>query len=139
MAHDEELSSKEKSIDSIKELKDANARRIEQLMDVVERYTRTERHLEQNLGVSSLDDVKHVLKLQEERAEEIENLKKIIVYGKHDSVNELKNLNRNYTFASNYLDHYSARMDAETLESTQEKQENRKKQMESLEDQIDLW
>lgn len=138
MTHHEELSSKEKRIDSIKEFKDANARRVEQLIDVVEKHTRTERHLEQNLGVSSLDDVRHALKVQEEREREIENLKNIIAYGRHDQ-DDLRNLNRNYTFASNYLDHYAARMDEDTLEKTKEKQENRKTQLDSLEKNSRMW
>jgi len=122
----------EKRIESIKGHKEANARRIDQLIDVVEKHTRTERHLEQNLGMSNIKDVKHTLKVQEDREHEIENLKNIIAYGKHDDDDEMKNLTRNYTFTDNYLDHYENRMDTATLENTREKQENRKIQIESL-------
>lgn len=132
MSHHDELSDKEKSLESIHEFKEANARRVDQLIDVVEKHTRTERHLEQNLGKSSLDDVRHALKVQEEREREIRNLRNIIAYGKHDH-DELRNLSRNYAFSNNYLNHYAARMDEETLEKTEEKQENRKMQLESLE------
>ena len=128
----EEKSDEEKRLESKEAYKDATARRVEQLIDVVERHTRTERHLEQNLGMSNIDDVKHTLKVQEEREEEIENLKNIIAYGKHEKNDELKNLSRNYSFAENYLNHYEGRMDQGTLEKTKEKQENRKNQMEAL-------
>jgi len=130
-----ETSDEEKRIDSIHGLKDSNARRIDQLIDVVEKHTRTERHLEQNLGMSNIEDVKHTLKIQEAREDEIENLKNIIAYGKHDHNDEMKNLTRNYTFTHNYLDHYENRMDTTTLENTREKQENRKTQIESLKKQ----
>jgi len=129
-----EKSDEEKRTDSIEEFKDANARRVEQLIDVVEKHTRTERHLEQNLGMSNIEDVKHTLKVQEEREHEIENLKNIIAYGKHEKNNELKNLSRNYSFAGNYLNHYEGRMDPTTLEKTKIKQANRKVQIETLKD-----
>ncbi|GEM_PF-1286422 len=116
--------------DSYKEHKKSNARRIEQLIDVVEKYTRTEKHLEENLAKSTLDDVKHTLKIQEERKAEIANLKNIIAYGIHEQVDENDNLLKNYTYANNYLDHNASRMDELTLESTKEKQEHRKNQME---------
>lgn len=129
-----EKNDEEKRIDSIEEYKDSNARRIDQLIDVVEKHTRTERHLEQNLSMSNIKDVKHTLKVQEKREDEIENLKNIIAYGKHEKNNELKNLSRNYSFAENYLDHYEAKMDSNTLDKTKAKQANRKVQMESLKD-----
>jgi len=129
-----EKSDEEKRTDSIEEFKDANARRVEQLIDVVEKHTRTERHLEQNLGMSNIEDVKHTLKVQEEREHEIENLKNIIAYGKHEKNDELKNLSRNYSFAGNYLNHYEGRMDPTTLEKTKIKQANRKEQIETLKD-----
>jgi len=128
----EEKDNEEKRIDSIEEYKNANARRIDQLIDVVEKHTRTERHLEQNLGMSNIHDVKHTLKVQEEREHEIENLKNIIAYGKHEGINDFKNLSRNYSFSENYLNHYEGRMDSDTLEKTKTKQENRKMQMEAL-------
>lgn len=130
----EEKNNEEKRIDSIEEYKDSNARRIDQLIDVVEKHTRTERHLEQNLGMSNIDDVKHTLKVQEEREQEIENLKNIIAYGKHEKNNEFKNLSRNFSFAENYLNHYEGRMDSNTLEKTKTKQTNRKAQIEALRD-----
>lgn len=121
---------------SHKVLQESNENRIEQLIDLVEKHTRTERHLEQNLGQSSIDNIRHALKVQEEREKEIENLKNIIVYGKHENVSELHSLNRNYTFTNNYLSHNAARMDPETLERAQEKQEHRKGQLNVLENRI---
>jgi len=129
-----EKSDEEKRIESKEGYKDANARRIDQLIDVVEKHTRTERHLEQNLGMSNINDVKHTLKIQEEREQEIDNLKNIIAYGKHEGNDELKNLSRNYSFAENYLNHYEGRMDSTTLEKTKTKQTNRKTQIETLKD-----
>lgn len=123
------MNSKEKSIDSKEELQNCNARRIDQLVDVVERHTRTERHLEQNLDISSPEDVSHALEIQRDREQEIDNLKNIIAYGEHEKNDELKNLTRNYAFTDNYLENNSETLDDKTLARTKEKQENRKDQI----------
>lgn len=106
--------------------------RMNQLMNLVEKHTRTERHLEQHSDIASPESVKHSEEIQKEREKEIENLKNVIVHGKHVNVDEYSNLQRNYEFTSNYLKENAEHLDQKTLENTKEKQENREQQMKNM-------
>jgi hypothetical protein len=93
-----------KGIDSKDELKLANERRIEELLDINNRYVRTQRHLEEHSDISDPDNLRHALKIQEERENRMENLKNIIAYGKHEEVDERENLKRNLEYTDGYLE-----------------------------------
>jgi hypothetical protein len=121
-----------KGIDSKDELKLANERRIEELLDINNRYVRTQRHLEEHSDISDPDNLRHTLKIQEERENRMENLKNIIAYGKHEEVDERENLKRNLEYTDGYLENNASRMDKETLDNTREKQAHRKEQLEFL-------
>lgn len=112
-----------------KTLEEVQSRRINQLMHIVEKHTRTERHLEQHTDITELQNLKHALKIQEEREQEIARLKELVVHGKHGNGNERDNLQRNFVYTSRYLDHHSGKMDEFTLQSTIEKQQHRKDQL----------
>jgi hypothetical protein len=122
----------EKAQDSLEELKHANERRIEELLRINNRYVRTQRHLEENSDIASLDQIKHSFEIQGEREARMENLKNIIAYGKHENVDEVQNLKRNLEFTDHYLQHHDAHMDDSTLQNTKEKQEHRKDQLKFL-------
>ncbi|SHJ95275.1 hypothetical protein [Tepidibacter formicigenes] len=109
-----------------------NARRIDELIDVVEKHTRTERHLEQHSDIASPEQIEHAKKIQEDREDRMENLKNIIAYGKHSNDNELKNLEKNYHYTQGYLEHNQDHMNQEDVEKAVEKQEHRKDQMKFL-------
>jgi hypothetical protein len=109
-----------------------NDLRMNQLMNLVEKHTRTERHLEQHSDIASPESVEHSEEIQKEREKEIENLKNVIVHGKHVNVDEYSNLQRNYEFTSNYLKENADHIDQNTLENTREKQENREQQMKNM-------
>ena len=109
-----------KGIDSKDELKLANERRIEELLDINNRYVRTQRHLEEHSDISDPDNLRHALKIQEERENRMDNLKNIIAYGKHEEVDERENLKRNLEFSDGYLENNASRMDDETLGKTRE-------------------
>lgn len=121
-----------KGIDSKDELKLANERRIEELLDINNRYVRTQRHLEEHSDISDPDNLRHALKIQEERENRMDNLKNIIAYGKHEEVDERENLKRNLEYTDGYLENNASRMDKETLDNTREKQAHRKEQLEFL-------
>jgi hypothetical protein len=70
-----------KEQDSKEELKLSNERRIDALLHINNRYVRTQRHLEQNSGITDLNRLKHALKVQEEREGMMENLKNIVSAG----------------------------------------------------------
>jgi hypothetical protein len=126
MKHDDR---KIKSADSIDELKHANERRVEELLNINNRYVRTQRHLEENHDISSLDQLKHSFEIQKDREERMENLKNIIAYDKHDQTNDVEALEKRIEYTDHYLQHNSANMESGTLQNTNEKQEHRREQL----------
>jgi hypothetical protein len=106
--------------------------RVEQLINLVEKHTRTERHLEQHSDISDPENLEHAEKIQREREDEIDNLKNIIAYDEHEKSSEIDNLERNINYTGGYLSHNADHMEEKTLRRTQEKQEHRKDQLDSL-------
>ena len=109
-----------------------NERRLEHLSGLVERQTRTERHLEQYSNISSPDNIEHARKVQQRREQEIENLKDIIVNGENSNNDQLENTEKRYTFTEGYISHNADHMDKKTLKQAKEKQEHRKEQIDFL-------
>ncbi len=118
-----------KAKDSAEELKLANDRRIEELLKINNRYVRTQRHLEENSDIARLDQTKHSFEIQDEREARMENLKNIIAYGRHEDVDEVRNLKRKMEFTNHYLQHHEDHMDESTLHNTEAKQAHRKEQL----------
>lgn len=110
-----------------------NERRIDHLVNLVERSTRTERHLEEHSDISkSKKNIEHVKQLQRERKDQIENLKDIIAHGDNNSREEhLRNTEKRYRYAEGYLRNNADKMDEETYKNAIEKQEHRKEQLDS--------
>jgi predicted transcriptional regulator len=113
-------------------VEDQNEKRLDQLVNLVDKHTRTERHLEQHSDIASPEAVIHSLEIQKEREDEINNLKNIVAHGKHVNVDEVKNLMRNYEYTDNYLDNNADRIDDKTFKSTVEKQENRSEHLNNM-------
>ncbi len=129
----QEFKPEEQAVESKQEEQKANERRIDALLKINNKYVRTQRHLEQHSDISSLDNLKHSFKVQEEREGTIKNLKTIIAYGKHEESDDRENLKKHLEYTDHYLQHHSAHMDEATLKNTVEKQEHRKEQLEFLE------
>ena len=111
-----------------------NANRLNQLENIVENYTRTERHLEQHSDIASKEQLEHAQKIQGFREQEIKNIESNIIHGEAaNNTNELDNINKNFSYTKNYLMENAKEMDDFTLEKTIEKQQNRNKQRENLE------
>ncbi|MBP7176443.1 MAG: hypothetical protein KBA53_09590 [Thermoclostridium sp.] len=125
-------SSGKKATDSKEELKMANERRIEELMNINNRYVRTERHLEQHSDISNPDNLEHSELVQQQRLEQMDDLKNIIAYGAHEQEDQKENLRRRMEYTDGYLNHNARKMDKETLENTLEKQEHRKEQFDFM-------
>jgi hypothetical protein len=110
-----------------------NERRIDHLRNIVEKQTRTERHLEEHSDISkSQENITHVKELQKERENEIQNLKDIIAHGDQNNNKQLENTEKRLQYTNGYLNHNADHMDKETLNNTKEKQEHRKEQMDWL-------
>jgi hypothetical protein len=125
-------SSENKAIDSKEEQKMANERRIDELLNISNRYVRTERHLEQHSDISDPGNIENSKRVQDERIEQMNNLKNIIAYGEHEQEDQVANLQRNLEYTDGYINHNAEHMDIETLENTLRKQEHRKEQLDSL-------
>lgn len=110
-----------------------NEHRIDQLIDTVENYTRTERHLEQYSHIGDPKNKAHARDIQAERKADIQHLKNTIVYGAEYDDHPLENLKENYDDTKEYLDHFGSRLDDKTLENVEEKQKNRERSIEQME------
>ncbi|OGO85475.1 MAG: hypothetical protein A2Y22_09415 [Clostridiales bacterium GWD2_32_59] len=111
-----------------------NANRLDTLENILEKHTRTERHLEQHSDIANPDQIKHSKEIQGERENEIKTIENKIIFGDTSKDNdELGNVKKNFEFTKGYLMENAKEMDDFTLEKTIEKQQNRTKHMENFE------
>ena len=111
-------------------------RRVDQLINLVENKTRTERHLEQHSDIGDPDRLDHAHEVQHDTENQIKDIKNAIVYGnnaKNDTEDQLESLKKNLTFSEGYIEHNADHMDPKALQSLQKKQEHRKEQIDILE------
>ncbi len=112
--------------------KDENERRLEHLENLVEKQTRTERHLEEHADIShSKANIEHVKALQQERQNEIRHLKDKIVYGDNCSNDYMENTEKRFLYTEGYLNHNAEHMDRKSFDNTKAKQEHRKEQLDN--------
>ena len=116
-----------------KNSKRENESRIEQLIDVVEKHTRTERHLEQYSDISSPENIANAEKVQKQREEEIDTLKNLVAYGNDYYNDDVENLKGNYEKTKGYMHYNASHMSNKDLNNLEEKQKNRKEQLDILE------
>lgn len=111
-----------------------NERRVDHLINLVEKHTRTERHLEQyaDSGITSPEALDHEKEIQKERESEISNLKNIITSGEHSNNDQLTNVQKQYKFEEGYINHNAEHMNSQALENAKEKQKHREEQIDSL-------
>jgi len=107
-----------------------NERRIDHITNLVEKQTRTERHLEQHSDISSSpENIEHARQIQQERQEEINHLKDKIAYGGNNQDKE--NTEKRLLYTEGYLNHNADHMKQEDLQKAKAKQEHRKDQLDS--------
>lgn len=109
-----------------------NENRVNDLINVVEKKVRTERHLEQYSDRKDDESLEPAKRLQDIREEEINNIKNNIINEGHNNENEYDNLKQNYTYSENYMENNKNHMSTEDLQNLKNKQENRKEQMDNL-------
>lgn len=108
-------------------------RRVEHLVNLVEKHTRTERHLEEHSDISSSpENIDHAKRVNEERQNEIENLKNILSHGENSNNNDKENTEKRLLYAEGYLNHNSEHMEEQSFKNAKAKQENRKKQLDQM-------
>ncbi|MBK1812435.1 hypothetical protein JHL18_17555 [Clostridium sp. YIM B02505] len=106
--------------------------RIDQIVDTVEKYTRTERHIEQNQDIISSEQLEHAKEIQNARKREIDTLKDKIVYGDNYKEDEQQNIIDNMINAAGYIKNNGEDMSEKDLNNIKDKQANRKDQLETF-------
>lgn len=111
-------------------------RQLDNLINLVENHTRTERHLEQYSHIGDKDNKEHARKIQEIREEQIEELRdKLNGNGDIQTREEqIENLERRYELTNGYINNNKDDMNAEALQNLEQKQEKRRIQLENLKD-----
>ena len=110
-------------------------RQIDNLINIVENHTRTERHLEQYSNIGSKENKEHARKIQEVRESEIEDLKNKL-NGKSDIQTpdeQLENLKEKYLKTNEYIRNNRENMTDDMLQHMGDKQHKRKNQIDNLE------
>ena len=112
-------------------------RQLENLENLVENYTRTERHLEQYSHIGNQENKEHARKIQEDRKEQIEELENNIkgIDENDDPEEQLENLKERYNNTQNYIQNNRETIDEQTMRNLQEKQQHREEQIIFLEDE----
>ena len=112
-------------------------RNLDNLINVVENHTRTERHLEQYSHIGDPELKEKAREKQHVREKEINELKnQIIGNDKYmpTKQEQIENLKENYIFGKGYIESNRDHMKKEDLQNLEKRQENRKIQLENLED-----
>ena len=109
---------------------------VDNLMNLVERHTRTERHLEQYSEIRSKENKQRAREKQDIREEEMNNLKSKLVNENETKTEQYENLAENYTRAQSYMEDNYETISPERLQNMQTRQNNRREQMENLAENI---
>lgn len=112
-------------------------RQLDNLIDIVENHTRTERHLEQYSHIGNPYYKEQARIKQDVREEQANNLKHQLMGDENDAPSkeeQLEDLKKNYEYGENYIESNKKHMNSEMLQNLERKQENRKTQIQNLED-----
>ena len=116
---------------------DKKEKQVENLVNLVEKHTRTERHLEQYSNIGNREGKERARDKQDVREEEIDKLKNKIVSDNTESKTEqVQNLSNNYKGAQIYMEENYEKMPEERLKNMQNRQQHRKDQLENLSENI---
>ncbi len=95
-----------------------NERRVDHLCNLVEKQTRTERHLEEHSDIShSQKNIEHVKELQKDREQEINNLKDILANGENAKNRQYENTQKRFLYSEGYLNHNADHMDEQAFKN----------------------
>ncbi|WAM34754.1 hypothetical protein [Caldicellulosiruptor morganii] len=108
-----------------------NKRRFLHLKNILENYTRTQRHLEEYSELLPYEKIQQIIQKQRRREEQINNIQKAILK-EHDKETEVRNLVKNYLYTEGYLQHYKEKLQKNVLNNILKCQYYRKIQLENL-------
>ncbi len=109
-------------------------RQLDNLVNLVDNHTRTERHLEQYSEIGDKENKDHAREIQDVREEEINDLRNKL-NGNDDiqtRAEQIENLEEKIESTEGYIENNKNDMDEEMLKNLEEKQENRKEQLDNL-------
>lgn len=107
-------------------------KQVDNLMNLVEKHTRTERHLEQYSHIGDKDSKDRAREKQDVREEEMDNLKNKIINKNESKIEQVHNLVDNYKKTQSYMEDNYENIKEDRLENMQYKQKNRELQIENL-------
>ena len=109
-------------------------RQLDNLINLVENHTRTERHLEQYSHIGNPENKENARKIQEIREEQIDNLKDKIQGNedKQSKEEQLENVIEKYLNTERSIRNNEDNMSEEQLNNMEKKQDNREIQIENL-------
>jgi len=110
-------------------------RQLENLENLVENHTRTERHLEQYSHIGDRDNKENAREKQDIREKQILELENKILGLDSNEIPEvqLENLKERYESVQGYIENNRDRLSKEDLKQLEEKQANRREQIANLE------
>ena len=114
--------------------KEKKEKQLEDLVNTVERHTRTERHLEQYSNIGNQYGKEEARKKQSVREKQIVDLKDNILEREEKIPEEeqLENLVNNYESAEGYLNNNIGTMSKEQITNMEKRQMNRRIQMQNI-------
>lgn len=112
-------------------------RQLENLENLVENHTRTQRHLEQYSEIGDPENKENARKIQKIREQQIKELEsKLKDEDKYISPEEhLENLKQNYISTQGYIEKNRDSIDEQMLNNLLEKQQHREEQINFLENE----
>ncbi|MBR2240348.1 MAG: hypothetical protein IJ890_03065 [Clostridia bacterium] len=115
-------------------------RQLNNLENLVENHTRTERHLEQYSEIGSKKNKENAREKQNVREHEINNLEsKILGEGESISIEEqINNISENFNRTHRYMEENYEKIPQENWDNLNKKQDNRIEQTENLLDKLDF-
>ena len=120
-------------MENFEDEKSIKGRQLQNLENLVENHTRTQRHLEQYSNIGDEGNKQNAREKQEIREEQIEQLEQKIIGNNTTTPQEqLQNVKDNYIGIQNYIQNNKDSIDQTMLKNLEERQQNRKMQIEQL-------
>lgn len=109
-------------------------KQLDNLINLVEKHTRTERHLEQYSHIGNPENKENARRIQDVREEQIDELKDKIkgVNNTQTRQEQLENVIDKYINAQGYIINNEENMSDEQLNNMEKKQDNREIQIQNL-------
>lgn len=119
---------------------DKKKRQLDNLENLVENHTRTERHLEQYSEIGSKDNKDNAREKQNVREREIKTLEnKILDYDTNETIPEqINNISENFKNTHRYMEDNYEKIPQDVWDNLNKKQDNRIEQTENLIDKLDF-